>query len=92
MPYAVLEAMAFGLPIAATAVGGIGEAIPDGIAGRLVPPRDPYALGAAISDLLGDPAEMARLGGAAQRRHADGFTVAAMIQGNVSVYRELIQA
>lgn len=92
MPYAVLEAMAFGLPIAATAVGGIGEAIPDGIAGRLVPPCDPDALGAAISDLLGDPAEMARLGGAARRRHADAFTVAAMIQGNLSVYRELIQA
>ncbi|MGZ5329888.1 MAG: glycosyltransferase family 4 protein [Solirubrobacterales bacterium] len=91
LPYAVLEAMAFGLPIAATAVGGVGEAIPDGIAGCLVPPRDPRALGAAISDLLGDPAEMARLGEAARRRHAEGFTLAAMIQGILSVYRELIQ-
>lgn len=90
-PYAILEAMAFGLPIVSTDVGGIAEAVRDGVSGALVAPRDPAALAAAISGLLDDPAAMARMGEAARVEHARAFTVEAMVQGNLAVYRELIR-
>lgn len=60
------EAMACGLPVIANAVGALPEVVgSDGEAGRLVPPRDPRALAAAIADLLSDPARAERMG-----RHA----------------------
>jgi glycosyltransferase involved in cell wall biosynthesis len=58
-----LEAMACGVPVVATAVGGLTDTVVDGITGDLVPPRDPRALGAALRRLLGD--EMRRFSYAA---------------------------
>lgn len=48
LPVAVMEAFALGVPVVATAVGGLAEAVTDGVDGLLVPPRDPGALAAAI--------------------------------------------
>ena len=48
LPVAVMEAFALGVPVVATAVGGLAEAVTDGVDGLLVPPRDPSALAAAI--------------------------------------------
>ena len=48
LPVAVMEAFALGVPVVATAVGGVAEAVTDGVDGLLVPPRDPAALAAAI--------------------------------------------
>lgn len=65
LPICVLEAMAAGVPVVATAVGGIPDAVDCGRCARLVPPGDPQCLAAAISDLLADAgrrAELARLG------------------------------
>ncbi|MEV0714777.1 glycosyltransferase [Asanoa sp. NPDC050611] len=50
-----LEAMACGVPVVGTAVGGIAETVVEGLTGDLVAPRDPRALGTAIRRLLGDP-------------------------------------
>jgi glycosyltransferase involved in cell wall biosynthesis len=60
------EAMAHGRPVVATRVGGLADAIEDGVTGVLVEPADPVALRAAIERLLGDPDERARLGARAR--------------------------
>jgi D-inositol-3-phosphate glycosyltransferase len=63
-----LEAAACGRPVVGSAVGGLLDTIEDGVTGRLVPPRDPAALAAAVLELLDDPARAERMGRAARRR------------------------
>jgi glycosyltransferase involved in cell wall biosynthesis len=67
-PLAIIEYMALGAPIVASAVGGVPELIEDGVHGVLVRPRDPVALADGIQRLLEDRALAARLGEAAQER------------------------
>lgn len=55
IPRATLEAMAMGLPVVASCVGGIPELVQDGVTGILVPPGDPEALAAALEPFLADP-------------------------------------
>lgn len=62
------EAMAYGRPVVATAVGGLVDAVEDGVTGVLVPPGDTHALRAALERLLGDAELRAALGGAARDR------------------------
>ena len=88
-PYNVLEAMAVGLPVVATDVGGTGEAVEDGVSGLLVPPRDPGALAGAISRLLDDPELRRRFGQSGRERVAGQFTVEAMVEGTLEVYRQV---
>ncbi|MFH1465695.1 MAG: glycosyltransferase [Pseudomonadota bacterium] len=66
VPVALMEAMARGVPVVSTTVGGIPELIEDGRTGLLVPPRDPAALRAAIGRLAADPALCRALGAAAR--------------------------
>lgn len=91
-PYAILEAMAVGLPIVACDVGGIGEGVIDGQSGLLVAPRDPAALAEALSSLLGDERLRRRLGEQAKQRLESRFTRAGMIERLDAVYRELLRA
>jgi glycogen synthase len=84
----LLEAMAAGLPVVASAVGGIPDALGD--AGRLVPPRDPAALAAAVNEVLDDPALAAQLGDAARRR-ATAFSWDALAGRVLDVYREVVE-
>jgi glycosyltransferase involved in cell wall biosynthesis len=74
MPNALLEAMASGRPIVASAVDGNCELIQDGIDGWLVPPENAAALSNAIQTALSDKVEAQRRGRAA-RQHAELFTV-----------------
>lgn len=75
LPTVLLEAMAMGTPVIATAVTGIPEAVVDGETGLIVPERDPYALADAIERLLGDPALRTRLAVAARAMVEERFDV-----------------
>jgi glycosyltransferase involved in cell wall biosynthesis len=85
-PLAVLEAMFAGLPIVASAVGGVPDTIRHEREGLLVPPGDPEALAAAISALVADPRQRARLGAAAAERARSHFTVEAMADAYERLY------
>jgi glycosyltransferase involved in cell wall biosynthesis len=68
------EAMACGLPVVANAAGALPEVVgTDGSAGRLVPPRDPQALAAALRELLAEPARLEVMGRAARARVLSTF-------------------
>ncbi len=69
----LLEAAATGVPIVGSRVGGIPEAVIDGVTGFLVPPQDPTTLARRIADLLDDPALRRRMGGAAQHFVGERF-------------------
>jgi len=69
----LVEAMAAGRPVVATAAGGVPEIVRDGHEALLVPPREPEAMAAAISRLLSDAKLAAALGQAAERRVAAEF-------------------
>lgn len=77
LPTAVLEAMASGLPVVATAVNGLAEAVVDGVTGFVVPERDPDALADAIARVVSDPALADRLGRAGRRRVVERFSLRA---------------
>ena len=89
LPLALLEAMAAGLPIVATRVGGIPEAVEDEGTGLLVPPRDRERLASALRRLAADPDLARRLGEAARARAAREFSVERMVEQTLQVYRRL---
>jgi glycosyltransferase involved in cell wall biosynthesis len=80
-PLALLEGMALGRPIVASAVGGIPEMLVDGESGLLVPPDDAGALAAAVVTLLCDDARRRALGAAAFARLETEFTLAGFARG-----------
>lgn len=82
---AIIEALAAGLPVIATAVGGAADLITSGAEGFLVPPGDREALVARSLEVLGDPARAAQMRGAARRR-AEAFGVARMVAETEATY------
>jgi glycosyltransferase involved in cell wall biosynthesis len=86
------EAMAYGRPVVATSVGGLRDAIEDGVTGVLVAPRDPAALREALTRLLADPELRARLGAAARRRAEETFSPAVEGAALAGLYREAVEA
>lgn len=74
LPLALVEGMAAGCAVVGSAVPGVQELIADGHTGRLVPPRDPAALAAAIEALLRDPAAAAQLGAQARQQAQLAFS------------------
>jgi len=88
LPVVLMEATSVGMPIVATAVGGVPQVLTDGTDGLVVPPGDPVALAAATERLAADPGLRERLGRAARERSAM-FDVAAACRQIEEIYRDL---
>jgi len=84
------EAMAWGRPVVASAVGGLLDAVEDGVTGLLVPPGDVAALRAALERLLGDAELRARLGAAAREKAQQELSFGVAAERLAAVYREAI--
>lgn len=88
LPNSVLEAMAAGLPVVATRVGGTPEIIEDEVSGLLVPPRNSHELAQAILRLLGDPKFAQRLARAARERVHLQFSFERLLSELDNLYSE----
>lgn len=91
-PNVVLEAMAAGLPVVATDVGGLAEVVKHGETGWLVPPKDVPALADSISHLLANDAMRAAFGQAGRKRAERGFSVAAMVKQHEEIFLRLLDS
>jgi glycosyltransferase involved in cell wall biosynthesis len=91
LPNAVLEAMAHGVPVVATDVGGTSSLLATG-AGIVVPPRDASALARAVRTMLQDPELRARAGCEGRAMVASRYTVGLMRDQTLSLFRELVRA
>jgi glycosyltransferase involved in cell wall biosynthesis len=87
---AILEACAVGVPIVASAVGGIPECVQDGEMGIIVPPRQPEALARAIAELASKPSLRASMAAEGARIVRERFDSAQMIEKTLAVYRRIL--
>ncbi len=90
LPVALLEAMAAGLPVVATSVGGIPDVVVDGETGLLVPPGDPARLSEAIFRLMNNGEEARAMGREASKRVAERFDVSRMVRAYEDVYLRVL--
>jgi sugar transferase (PEP-CTERM/EpsH1 system associated) len=86
----ILEAMATGLPVVASAVGGNVELVADGVNGRLVPPADPVRLAEALEAYLDQPELIASHGNEARRRAQSLFALDTMVQEYGRLYADVL--
>ena len=91
MGLSLMEAMAAGLPVVATEVGGVPELVVDGETGVLVPPGDPDALAGAILDCIGDREKAVEMGRRGKERVCALFSLPRMIQEHEALYEELLE-
>ena len=84
-----LEAMACGVPVVASAVGGLADTVVDRVTGWLIPPRDPAALAGALRALLADPAQRAAMGAAGRDRVEQRYAWPRVAAQTEAVYQRL---
>lgn len=89
-PLVILEAMATGLPVVATSVGGVPEMVVEGETGLLVAPYDPGALAEAINSLLGDPSRMRAMGARGRERVREQYTWEKVAERVARYFREVV--
>ncbi|MFC1730811.1 glycosyltransferase family 4 protein [candidate division KSB1 bacterium] len=89
-PMVILEAMAAGVPVIASDVGGIPEVVTHGETGYLVPPKDPQAIADAVSHVIGHPDEVRRIVERARKMVKERFDYRENARLFVSLYRELL--
>jgi glycosyltransferase involved in cell wall biosynthesis len=89
LPMSVLEAMAAGLPVISTPIGGIPEAVSDGVEGFLVPPGDIEMLADRLERLLNDDELAKRMGAAARDKVVTTFSADAVLPRVEQIYNEL---
>lgn len=87
----ILEAMASGLPVVATRIGGNPELVEVGETGLLVPPADPVAMAEAIRTYLVDTDQLSRHGRAGRKRVEERFSMEAMVNGYLAVYDSVLR-
>ncbi|MGM9489818.1 glycosyltransferase [Ideonella sp. YS5] len=88
---ALLQAAACGVPIVGGRAGGIPEIVQPGLNGELVEPGDAVGLATALNRLLDSPVLRARMGAAGREWVERHFSIDAMVEGNLAVYRELLE-
>jgi glycosyltransferase involved in cell wall biosynthesis len=88
----VLEAMRAGLPVVASDVGGVSEAVDHGVTGLLVPPEDSQSLAGALDEMLTGAALRDRFGAAGRFAYERGFRLERTIEGTLAVYRAIMDA
>ena len=91
LPMSILEAMAYGKPVIATAIGGIPEAVDNGVTGLLVPPGDSAALAEALGVLLHDNSKRENLGREGAGRFALKFSAEKFLNEIDSLYDECLK-
>jgi glycosyltransferase involved in cell wall biosynthesis len=89
-PVALIEAMAAGVPVLSTDVGGVGDLVAHGKTGWLVPPSDPAAMARAIGQLLGDEGLRAQLAGASRAVALERHGVEGLIRRVEALYTDLL--
>ena len=92
MSNTILEAMATGLPVVATDVGGTPELVVDGQTGVLVPPQAPDSLAQALAGLLANPERRGEMGRQARQRVEDIFALSVMVRAYETLYEQLVAA
>jgi glycosyltransferase involved in cell wall biosynthesis len=87
LPLCLLEAMSLALPIIATRVGGVGDALADGRTARLIPPGDAQALAEAVIGFLDAPEAAREMGRAARREFDERHDGAVMVRRYLALYQ-----
>jgi glycosyltransferase involved in cell wall biosynthesis len=87
----LLQTAAAGVPIVGTAVGGIPEIVHDGVNGCLIPPGDVPSMVDAATRILKDRELARQLGEGGRRIVKEHFSIEAMVEGNIKVYREVME-